>query len=127
MLSLMGGRIEGTFPGGPRRGEATHHQALTRPALAEELADRAVLRRAARARARRLRRITLCYLCAAVLAAAAAFSLGVASHTTPSELAEEQAAARRTDIDVSEEVNRVLLELWKMENAEQVRDRARVR
>jgi hypothetical protein len=124
----MGVRIEGAFPGGPRRGEAARAHPFTKPALAEELAERAVLRRAARARARRLRRITLVYLCAAILAAVVGFSLGLASRRTPADLVEEQEAARRSDGDLlSQEVNRTLLELWKMEDFESLRDRGRIR
>jgi hypothetical protein len=65
------------------------------------------------------------------LIVAAAFALGVglgrASHTTAEELTADRNVARARDQDISREVNRTLLELWKMEDVEAARNRGQVR
>jgi hypothetical protein len=53
--------------------------------------------------------------------------LGRASHATPHEITEAREAARARDVDISSEVNRALLELWKMEDIEASRNAGRIR
>lgn len=62
-----------------------------------------------------------------VAAFAAGLALGLASHTTADAITAEQQAARIRDLGISSEVNRVLLELWKMEDVEHARNTNRTR
>ena len=84
-------------------------------------------RKLARSRTRRTRRIALGFTLATIVAAGVGFSLGLRSAKTAEEAMQAQEAARRPDIDISSEVNRTLLELWKMEDFESIRDAGRTR
>jgi fibrillarin-like rRNA methylase len=84
-------------------------------------------RKLERSRARRARRVVLGFFVATVLAGSLGAYVGFASHTTPEELSDAQQAARKRDIDISSEVNRTLLELWKMEDVEALRNKGRIR
>lgn len=78
-------------------------------------------------RARRSRRVALGFIGATIVAASAGAYVGMSSHTTREALTEAQRAARQRDIDISSEINRTLLELWKMEDVEALRNRGRTR
>lgn len=54
-------------------------------------------------------------------------ALGRASHATQEELTAAREAARARDQDISREVNRMLLELWKMEDVEASRNAGVIR
>lgn len=121
-------RTGSLFPGGPSRrpdGHAdTRRPRLTSVAEIEaRLADR---RRATRRRGRRLRIIAGLGVTALV-----AFGLGMAvgrgARVTREELilAEEARTARGTGVDA--EVNRMLMELWRMEDVEAFRNMGRTR
>lgn len=122
------GKTRSTFPGGPHHPGPSHrsgHRAL--PPTVQELEERLGRRGLARAHDRRLRRVRVCFSCAAVLAAALGYTLGLASRTTPAELSEAVQAQHQLDADISREVNRTLLQLWKMEDFESARSRGRTR
>lgn len=121
-------RIHGSFPGGPRR--AQYAQPLDRTPRLERVAhleDRVSRGRRARDQKRRLHRITLGFLLAMAAAGAIGGAVGFASHTTPEELTAEQEALGRQDQFISKEVNRTLLELWKMEDVEALRNKGLTR
>lgn len=120
--------IRGSFPGGPTRRDPdepappTPH--LPRMADVEERTSRRAL--GATRRRRRLRtRLGFVLVLASGFAVGAA--LGYAGRTTPEELTAAREEARQRDLSVSSEVNRVLLELWKMEDVEAVRNMGRTR
>lgn len=49
--------------------------------------------------------------------------LGYSTHTTAEELAEAQEVKRNPESGISEEINRALLELWRMDEVEFARTR----
>jgi dihydrodipicolinate synthase/N-acetylneuraminate lyase len=93
----------------------------------EHIEERVSRRRLERTRTRRTRRVLLGFAAATVLAGFLGGYVGFASHTTPEALTEAQQAAHRRDVDISTEVNRTLLELWKMEDVEALRNQGRTR
>lgn len=120
--------IKGSFPGGPTRPGAD--DAPRRAPRIRRVADIEAgrHRRAAETRARR-RRIRLGVGIAAVISVAfgIGIALGMASHTTAADMTAEQQAAYARDRSISSEVNRVLLELWRMEDVEHARNAGRTR
>lgn len=115
-MSGFGGR----YPGGPRR-RAEGEEPPRRPDLEglgefEERVARQAGRRHAKRRARKVR---IGFLVALLVSGAIGLMLGYMSHQTPEELAAERERARQ-EFNASEEVNRVLLELWKMEDLERM-------
>ena len=124
----MDRRIGAKFPGGPGRiGTPPDQGRHARLESIAEIEARVARRRLARSRTRRTRRIALGFALATIVAAGVGFSLGLRSGRTAEELTQAQEATRRQDIDVSSEVNRTLLELWKMEDFESFRDAGRTR
>jgi hypothetical protein len=75
----------------------------------------------------RSRRIALGLAFSLAIAGGIGWVLGEASHRTAEDVSAEHATARRRDLDVSAEVNRTLLELWKMENVQAARNGGRIR
>ena len=114
----MSARIGGIFPGGPHRvGDGGTVRRIPRVADTAAAADS---RRQVRARRRRRRLAILGGL--AVLAAAGAVGVlaGRGLGADPPERAAQDDAAAALDRAISREVNRTLLELWKMEDAERI-------
>lgn len=115
-------RIRGSYPGGPKREGAPAGDAPERkPRLTsvEQIEER--LGRASRARTRRkrTRRVWAGLVVLVAAAGGAGFLLGIRSHRSSEELT----AVRNTPppaqaFDPSFEMNRMLLELWKMEDDE---------
>jgi hypothetical protein len=95
---------------------------LRRVADIEESISR---RRLHAARRRRSVRVRVGLAAVVALAFAIGAVLGRRSHTTAAELTEAREAARTRDLDISQEVNRTLLELWKMEDVEASRNAGR--
>ncbi len=120
----MEGRIKGSWPGGPRREGDTHSRAHT-PHLqrVQEIEARIASRSFRVTRQARTRRAILGMVFSAGLALALGWVVGVRSHATAEELTVAQEARRATDVDISSEINRALLELWKMEDVEYQRNR----
>jgi type VI protein secretion system component VasF len=106
------------FPGGPRSRPGTRAPRLERLEAVRDRDERLVVLRLRRRRTRRVRRQVLGFLAATLVAAGVGAYLGFATRTTHEELSEAQQRAHRRDLDVSREVNRALLELWKMEDVE---------
>lgn len=111
--------IRGAYPGGP-----THPATLSEPGLTPFIpsvasletyaAHRRLLRRRARRAARRIVGVSAVFAAALVIGGA----LGRASRVTPTEVASARQAQPSMDRLISREVNRTLLELWKMEDLE---------
>jgi hypothetical protein len=57
---------------------------------------------------------------------AAGAGIGLLTRTTSVELRQGLDSERARDAEISREVNRVLLELWRMEDVEAVRSRSRI-
>jgi hypothetical protein len=80
--------------------------------------DRRAAHTVDRSRVLRRRRVVGGFVLSLLLAGGLGLYLGVLSHTT---VAEASGAARKEqsrDLDISQEVNRALLELWRMEEVE---------
>jgi hypothetical protein len=121
-------RIRGSFPGGPRRGAFA--EPLDRAPRLERVAqieERVARRERGRARKSRHGRVVAGFVVAMVVAGAVGAGIGLASHATREEITAEQEAVRAQDQFISKEVNRSLLELWKMEDVEALRNTGRTR
>lgn len=125
----MDGRIDSGFPGGPRRRTESSPRGNRPPRMERvgELEHRVSRRKLKRTRARRARRIAFGLGAAMLLAGSAGAYIGYTTRTTPQEVMEAQDAARRREDGISSEVNRTLLELWKMEDVESRRNVGRTR
>lgn len=117
---MMAARLLGVFPGGPRRGVegAGPPRRIRRM---EDVAAEALVVHRRRAVARRRRRWILGSLAAICLAGVAGYVLGHESRPTAEGLSRQGAAQATMDKLISREVNRTLLELWKMEDVERIR------
>lgn len=118
-------RIKGSFLGGPSRpgeGGSPH----TRPVqTVEEIEHGLVRRRMYGVRSRRRSRSVWGMVAVVAVAGAVGYLLGLGSHRTQEELRSDAEAGARKELDlsISKEVNRTLLELWKMEDVEAMRNR----
>lgn len=74
-------------------------------------------------RGARTRRLVLGMVLSAVLAGTFGRALGLRGHTTLEEITAAQQAAEATGSELSREINRALLELWRMEDVEYQRNR----
>lgn len=112
--------FRGRYPGGPsRQEEGEERPAKPRLTGVGEIEERSARAAGLGAERRRVRRVRLGFLVAILLSGAIGLAVGYMSHTSPSELAAEGEAARRGgSSEVSAEVNRVLMELWRMEEIE---------
>lgn len=108
------GRVRGVFPGGPRRGGGSAERGA--PPSVSELSGRAARTKGARRRRRRRRRTMWTVVGVMALSAGIGVALGRYAHD-PTE-APRSPQSNAVDRAVSREVNRVLLELWKMEEGE---------
>ncbi|MDP2958356.1 MAG: chemotaxis protein CheW [Longimicrobiales bacterium] len=121
-------RITGSYPGGPRRdGDPGKPARAPRLERAEDIEARFAARSLRHRHRARSRRIAVGFWLSLALAGTLGWFLGKGSHRTVEELNATQAANKRRDVDISAEVNRTLLELWKMEDVEAARNRGRTR
>ena len=115
-------RIQGSYPGGPRRRDATPAEgegAARRLERVEEVEARLDRATRARERRRRSRRIWSALVLALVAAGGAGLYLGFHAHRTSEELTVERTREQQQEqLDLTRETNRLLLELWKMEDLE---------
>jgi hypothetical protein len=121
-------RITGSWPGGPKReGDPRKRARPPRLRRVEDL-EAGFAARLLRFRHRaRSRRIALGLAFVLVFSGGIGWALGKVSHRTVEEVSAEYATARRRDLDISAEVNRTLLELWKMEDVQAARNFGRIR
>ena len=114
--------ISGSYPGGPRRGaDAVGEKRAEAPPRVERLEQREErLHRASRGRNRRLRYLRVWSRLVLALALSAGFGLyfGYRTHLRSEDITAARNAARQRPVDASSEINRVMLELWKMEDVE---------
>lgn len=117
-------RIEGAYPGGPRKrdGDADEGERPRSPLTrAEEIEGRLHDRRRRRVRRRRRRRLLVGLLVAVVAAGATGFWMGLQSNRTSEEIAAEEDGRPERGFDLTRERNRVLQQLWLMEDLERAR------
>ncbi|MEQ9400459.1 MAG: hypothetical protein RJQ04_14950 [Longimicrobiales bacterium] len=92
------------------------------------LEERAAAHSTGQRRRARRRRLLVGLGAAVLLSGAAGYVVGLQSHTTASDITAQYDAARSPQAsELSSEVNRTLLELWRMEDVEAVRNSGRSR
>lgn len=116
----MDRHIQGVFPGGPRRDAGAGGRAGPVRRM-EDLAAGAVALHRRRGAARRRRRWTVGSLVAVSVAGIAGYVLGRESRATAEQLTRQGETQATLDRFISREVNRTLLELWRMEDVERIR------
>ncbi len=123
----MEGRIRGSFPGGPSR-EGPSEERKRPPQLqrVEDIEAALARRHVRRSHEARRKRVIVGLVFSTVAAGGLGLVLGLRSRTTAEELTQVYEATNRPeDVEISKEVNRALLELWKMEDVEFNRNRRR--
>ena len=121
----MEGKISGSWPGGPKReGEPQKHSGPPRLQRVEEIERLGAARSLRRQRKVRATRFLFGIGFSALVAGSFGWVLGLRSHATLEEINAERAAIESQDSEISEEVSRALLELWKMEDVEYERNRS---
>jgi hypothetical protein len=112
-------RITGSFPGGPTRKDTTPQRSgPVRAAPLRTREDRRAAHTVDRSRLLRRRRVVGGFVLSLLLAGGLGLSLGLLSHTTVAEASGAARQQQSRDLDISQEVNRALLELWRMEEVE---------
>ncbi len=116
----------GIYAGGPH-GEASgkEMQRLPRLRRVEEIEKRIARRSSQHRRRKRRNRLFLALLLGVSVAGGLGLILGHSTHTTAEELMEALEVKRNSGPAISEEINRALLELWRMEEVEFTRTRRR--
>lgn len=112
-------RITGSFPGGPTRKDTTpqrHGPVRAAPLRTRE--DRHAARTLRRSRAQRRWRVAGGFVVSLLAAGGLGLSLGLLSHDSAAEASGAALGQQSRDLDISQEVNRALLELWRMEEVE---------
>lgn len=128
----MDEKIRGSFPGGPRKSQpAAERTGAPRLSRVQDIERRSADRQQGRARGRRKKRFFFGLVVSLVAAGSVGLYFGQRSHTTLEELRAEQEAALGPgsgsvdEMDMSAvtgEVNRMLMELYKMEDIEYMRN-----
>ena len=121
----MEGKISGSWPGGPKRdGEAPERTHPPRLERVEEIERRSASRSLRRQRKARTTRFLFGIGFSALVAGGFGWVLGLRSHVTLQEINAEQVAQEIQESDMATEINRVMLELWRMEDVEYERNRS---
>lgn len=124
----MEGRISGSFPGGPRKKvAAAERTSAPRLSRVEEIEEQAVGRHIRRRHGRRQKRIVYVVVLSVLVSAATGVYLGFRNRSSLEEVRAELAAQQAAEAggnfgDMSSEINRAMLELWKMEDVEFMRN-----
>ena len=115
-------RSRSRYPGGPRREGASDAQAgagsTPRLHTVGELEAGRGRRSRARERRRRVRRVWSGLVLAVTVSAGVGLFLGLRSHRTSEQITDERNDTRAQQQELTRETNRVLLELWRMEDVE---------
>lgn len=124
----MAERTRRSFPGGPRHSvPGSEGRRPARIQTVEEIEAGIASRTLKRRSGRRRRRAVVGFVVATAAAGALGAYVGHESHQTPQEITAAQEQARMKDLDISWQVNRTLLQLWKMEDVEALRNKGRIR
>jgi len=122
-------KIRGSFPGGPRKSvPALQRTAPPRLSRVEEIEERSAARMIGLTHGRRRSRLMFGFLVSVVVAGGTGVYFGVRNQRTLEGIrAEREAETAQTsgglmNDELTSEVNRALLELWKMEDVEYMRN-----
>lgn len=122
--------MKGSWPGGPSRsGEAEPLGRKPRLDSAESIDARAADRAQRHKHRRSARRKAILLAASMVAAGGVGWLMGVQSKQSPESIRLSQERERRAESDrfISSEVNRTLLQLWRMEDIEAARNSGRAR
>ena len=115
-------RISGSYPGGPSRDRSDVDERADKRLDDLSSVEEIEARRGAgilRARGRRRRKRALIGIAASIVIAGGTGTwMGLRSHQTADELAAEQRAQAETQFNIRRESDRLINELWKMEDLE---------
>ena len=114
-------RISGRYPGGPSQNPDSHGSEGEHVPEIRQLEDRWARRVVRTVRLKRRRRLGIGFGLVFLVAVVIGAWLGIRSHTTPHEVVREQESASAPDSQIRREADRVLRELWRMEELERVR------
>ncbi len=119
----MSDQIRGKWPGGPSGvGQAKSLGRTPRIESVGDLADRGAERSVNRKRRNRGRRVVGGFAVSFVIAGALGWAIGKGSHSTAVEIVAAEQERISPSFDLSSEINRTLLELWRMEDVEYMRN-----
>jgi hypothetical protein len=119
-------KLPGSYPGGPRREDKADLESRGRNLASAEEFDARRGRAASRRWAEKKKRRAWAVLTAAILlAGGTGLFLGFLTHRTTEQLSEEREAERQGGLSdqITSETNRMLMELWRMEDVEFQRNR----
>jgi len=121
----MQGRIQGSWPGGPKRdGESEERTRAPRLRRVEDIEARIADRSLRIKRTSRTKRMVLGLAFVVLLAGGFGWILGLSSHTSLAQINSVQSQRQQQDATVSTEVNRMMMQLWRMEDVEYSRNRS---
>ncbi len=113
--------ISGSYPGGPKKQTLRSKRESERHAVIPGVSDLEQWARQAKVEIRqrkRARRIKVGFVCALLVAGGVGGYVGLSTHTTPEQLAEEERSKAQAPGELSDQANRLINELWKMEDLE---------
>lgn len=119
----MAARIGGQFPGGPRRPQEGNAPRTTYVPNVDEIEAAMARRTQVREQDRRRQRVAIGFLLCVFVAGGVGFVVGRSVNEPAPEATAREHRRQRLDKEISVEVNRTLLELWKMEDVQYVRGR----
>lgn len=115
-------RISGSYPGGPSRDRSEvdkrADKRLDDLASVEQIETRRGQEEVRVRGKRRKRRVLLGLMVSIIIAGSGGVFMGLRSHRTAEELAAEQRAQAEAEFNLKRESNRLINELWKMEDLE---------
>jgi len=119
----MDSRIRGSWPGGPKRdGPAQVRSGPPRLQRVEHIEAHIAHRTVRAKRGARAKRLAWGLALSSVVALAFGWALGLRSHATLEEVTAAQ-PGQTLGVDFNEEINKTLLELWKMDEVQYQRNR----
>ncbi len=120
----MSERIRGQFPGGPRRPqEGGTSRPPTHIPTVDEIEGAIARQTRTEEHRRRRRRVAMGFVSSLIVAGGIGFGVGRAVRKPAPEMALPERSRSGLDKEISTQVNRTLLELWRMEDVEYARGR----
>lgn len=113
----------GMYPGGPRGSEQGEgHQSPPRLTLVRDLEEHIASQAIKLRRKTRRRRLVWAAVMGIAVAGGVGLALGYSAHPSPEEVVQESETERSPKSLTSEDLDRALMELWRMEDVEYARN-----